>query len=74
MNSYSVRIKEIRKIRKLTQIDMGHLLGISNTMYCLYENEKRRMSINMLCQIADILETSTDYLLFRTNNPVQPKL
>lgn len=63
-------MKELRKDRNLTQEDIGRHFGISGAMYCMYENGNRRMSVKMLYKLADIFETSTDYLLGRTDNPV----
>ena len=34
---YSDILKELRRDRKLTQKDMGDLMGISQTTYCDYE-------------------------------------
>lgn len=65
-------LKELRKDKNLTQADMGKHFGITYSMYSLYETGKRRMSIEMLCTLADILETSTDYILGRTDDPAPP--
>jgi len=63
---YSDILKELRKDKRLTQKDMGDMLGISQSAYCDYENGIRRMSFSMLCFLADTLDTSTDYILGRT--------
>ena len=63
---YSDILKELRRDRKLTQKDMGDLMGISQTTYCDYENGMRRMPLAMLSFLADTLDTSTDYILGRT--------
>lgn len=63
---YSDLLKELRRDKKLTQRDMGELMGISQATYCDYENGVRRMPLSMLCFLADTLETSTDYILGRT--------
>lgn len=69
MAVYSDVIKELRGDKKLTQKQVGAYFGISGPTFSLYENGHRRMSIDMLSQLADILGTSTDYLLGRTDNP-----
>lgn len=66
-------LKELRKDKHLTQEDIAKHFGISNVMYSLYETGKRRMSIDMLCDLADILNTSTDYILGRTDDPRPPR-
>jgi len=63
---YSDILKELRKDKRLTQKDMGDVLGISQSTYCDYENGVRRMPLAMLCYLADVLDTSTDYILGRT--------
>ncbi len=67
MKIYSDIIKELRKDHKLTQKQMGSLFGIAGSTYAMYENGGRRLSIEMLCGLADILGTSTDYILDRTD-------
>jgi len=68
---YSDILKELRKDKGLTQKDMGDMLGISQSTYCDYENGVRRMPLAMLCYLADVLSTSTDYILGRTAE-IQP--
>lgn len=63
---YSDILKELRKDKKLTQRDMGKLMGISQTTYCDYKNGVRRMPLSLLSFLADTLGTSTDYILGRT--------
>jgi len=67
MAVYSDLLKEFRRDRKLTQKDVGAYFGMSGPMYSLYENGKRRMTLDMLCDLADLFNTSTDYLLGRTD-------
>ena len=64
---YSDILKELRRDRHLTQADMGAMMGISQASYCDYENGVRRMPMEMLCFLADVLDTSTDYILGRTD-------
>lgn len=66
MAIYSDLLKELRRDKGLTQKDVGKCFGISGAMYSLYENGHRRMTIEMLSTLADLLDTSTDYLLGRT--------
>ena len=66
MAVYTEPLKKIRKQRGLTQKDVSELLGLSP----MYENGNRQLSWQMLNQLADILKTSTDYLLGRTDETV----
>ncbi len=67
MAVYTDILKELRKDKKLTQKDMAKYFEISQTLYSMYESGRRAMKIEMLCKLADILETSTDYILGRTD-------
>jgi len=51
---------------------MAAMLHITPTHYYDMENEKKRIHADMLYNIADILETSIDYLVGRTNDPSPP--
>lgn len=66
-------LKELRKDKRLTQMDLAKHFGISHVMYSYYETGKRRMSLEMLCDLADLLDTSTDYILGRTDDPRPPR-
>lgn len=66
MAIYTDILKELRKDKNLTQNDMAKLFGIKQAMYSMYESGRRTMKLEMLCTLADILETSTDYILGRT--------
>ncbi len=69
MAIYTDILKELRKDKNLTQKDMAKIFNISQTMYSMYESGRRTMRIEMLCELADVLETSTDYILGRTDSP-----
>lgn len=61
------RIRDLREDADLTQEYMSKILNISQVAYSYYELERREIPLNLLCKLADFYETSTDYLLFRTN-------
>ena len=69
MAVYTDIIKELRKDKGLTQSDMAKYFNIKQAMYSMYESGARTMKLEMLCMIADVLDTSTDYLLGRTSQP-----
>lgn len=59
------RIKQIRKQRNMTQSMLAEYLDYSNERQLQrIENGETGCSIDKLMEIAQILETSTDYLLF----------
>jgi len=61
------RLLSLRKEMKYTQDDIANLLMIPRTTYSAYEQGKRGLPIDILIMLADIYETSTDYILERTD-------
>ena len=62
------RIKELRKKRNITQIRLSIAAEVSQETISAYENGKAEPKMDKLIRIADFLNTSTDYLLERTDN------
>ena len=61
------RIRDLREDRDLTQKQIGQLLNMSQTGYNQYEIGKNDIPTKVLQQLADFYNTSTDYILGRTN-------
>lgn len=61
----ALRIYE--KIRDLTQSDMAKILHCSQQAYSNYELGLRDIPTNILIALADFHNTTTDYILGRTN-------
>jgi transcriptional regulator with XRE-family HTH domain len=57
------RLRQIRKIRGITQEELSERLGIGNRQIWRYENNKTVPDVNMLTKLADALDVSADYLL-----------
>lgn len=57
------RIKELRKARKISQVELGTALGVTKQCVSNWENDNIQPSIEMLVKIATFFEVSTDYLL-----------
>ena len=64
------RIKERRLALKLSQAELGNMIGIGKSTISEWENNKRRPSIEMLYKIAEALETTAGYLLDRSREPI----
>ena len=60
---YIERIKEIRKAKKITQVDMSKKLGLSESTYGLYETRQRQMDIDTFVKICKLLDVSPNELL-----------
>lgn len=59
------RVKELRIKKKLSQQELGNLIGVTKVSVCGYENGSRIPNLDKLIRLADVLETTTDYLLGR---------
>ena len=55
---FSSKLKKIRKEKKMTQADLGRLLGIAQTGIFAYENAQREPSLSTLQRMAKILDVS----------------
>lgn len=61
------RLKDLREDNDLLQKDVAKQLKIKQQQYSEYEIGKRLIPINYLNNLADLYNTSTDYLLGRTD-------
>ena len=64
---------KLRNDSGLKQSEIAEKLGISRQAYCHYETGKREASYDTLCNMANLFDTSVDYLLGRTelnNSPM----
>ncbi|PNY18218.1 MULTISPECIES: helix-turn-helix domain-containing protein [Streptococcus] len=57
------RLKKLRKEKRLTQKELGERLGVKQNTFTNWENGKREPNLSIILKLAEILETSTDYLL-----------
>lgn len=64
------RLRELRKENKMSQQDLGKILGVSKVSVSGYENGTRIPSLEILNGILDIFGISADYLLGRELNVV----
>jgi len=67
------RIKKIRLEKSLTQDDIATKLGMGRSNVGHIENGRTMPAADVLDKIADILDTTTDYLLGRTDDPGKSK-
>lgn len=61
------RIRNLREDNDLTQQQIADMLYINRRTYTAYENGINSMTPETLCKIADIFNTSVDWLLGRTD-------
>ena len=61
------RIRDIREDKDLTQVQMAAYLNVHQTTYSDYEIGKLNIPVEALSRIADLFETSIDFLVNRTD-------
>ncbi len=61
------RLKELREDKDLYQKDIANYLKIDQSNYSKYELEKINIPIETLLKLANYYQTSTDYILYRTD-------
>lgn len=64
-----LRLKELRRKRKISQVKLAMDLGMCQNTISRYENGSHEADYKTLIQIADYFNVSIDYLLERTDNP-----
>ena len=57
-----LKLKQLRVEHKLTQEQLGELLGYKNNSICQIENGKRNMSIEKVVELAKLFDISIDEL------------
>ena len=67
-------IASLRKKKKLTQKELGALLNLSSGTVSNYEHGVHCPDLEMLIQLADIFEVTTDYMLGRTDYQCSPEV
>lgn len=65
MESFSVKLKNLRMARSITQMGMAKILNVSRSCIANYESDRRQPDHAGLKAIADYFDVSTDYLMGR---------
>ncbi len=68
-----MRLKNLRKERKISQIKLAIDLDMNQNSISRYENGERQADYQTLIKFADYFNVSIDYLLERTDNPIMNK-
>lgn len=64
---FSKRLKYVRKLRKLSQLELANKINTTKSTISNYENEYSTPSNEVLKDLANALDTTTDYLLGRSD-------
>ena len=71
MFSFSDRLKELRKQKKLSQKALGELIGLSERGIQNYELGTNSPTSDIIIKLANYFNVSTDYLLGRSDDPTR---
>ena len=66
------RIRDLREDHDLTQRHLAAKLQMTQPQYFRYEQGYRDIPSDILIRLADLYQTSTDYILGRTDDPRPP--
>ncbi len=61
--SFGKRLAEVRKDKKISQDELGKLIGVHGAVIGRYEREEVKPSIEIATQLSEVLEISLDYLV-----------
>ena len=61
------RLRDLRDDKDLTQQYVADYLHINQRTYSRYENDQRMITFQILSALADLYDTSVDYLIGRTD-------
>lgn len=63
MRAYHTILRDLREDRDLTQEEVAHAIGTSQTMYARYERAASELPVRHLISLAKLYDVSTDYIL-----------
>ena len=61
------RLRDLREDKDLNQKALANIIGMSQTGYSKYETGENDIPTSVLIKLADFYETTTDYLLGRSD-------
>lgn len=64
MNDIGTRISNLRKKKKLTQIELGNILHVSDKTISSWESNRTEPSLNDIVELSEIIDTTPTYLLY----------
>ena len=66
---FADRLKQLRKGKDLTQIQLAQIFNVANGTIAMWETGKREPDFDTISRLADYFEVSVDYLMGRVNQP-----
>ena len=71
---FAERLKELRKDKNMTQVQLAEELGVSKGTVALWEIGKREPNFETLNRLSDIFDKRIDYILGYSNDASSPQL
>ena len=71
---FAERLKELRKDKNMTQVQLAEELGVSKGTIAMWEIGKREPNFETLNRLSDIFDKRIDYILGYTNDTSSPRL
>jgi len=68
-NFFSLRLRELRQSRGLTQKAIGEVVGVKTQVINDMEHGRCMTSLDRAIALADYFDVSLDYLVGRSDNP-----
>ena len=65
-DSFGDRLKELRKSKKLTQVQVSEMIGVQQGTYSRWENGTLEPNLDVVVKLAKLFDTTTDDLLGNT--------
>lgn len=66
---YYKRLRELREDHDLSQRKLAAILNLTQPQYFRYEQGYRDLPTDILIRLANLYDTSTDYILGQTDDP-----
>ncbi len=68
------RLKDLRKEKGMTQIELATALGVSSGTVAMWETGKRKPSFEMFGKLTQVFDKRIDYILGTSDDPAPAKL
>ena len=65
MVDFSVRLKQLRNDKHLTQAQVAERIGVTTSMVSAYESDLKAPGLDTIIRIANLFGVTVDYLLCR---------
>ena len=65
-DSFEDRLKELRKSKKLTKVQVSEMIDVQQGTYSRWENGTLEPNLEAVVKLAKLFDTTTDYLLGKT--------